>query len=341
MADLRQYFPAIREREEVLAEIHKKKHLQKMFDSWKKEQQKEFLDYCTGVRGIRMLYDGFFKEILNPESAPERLDTFLSLILGFRVRIHTVLPNDSTRIADESSLLITDIVVELEDGSLANVEVQKIGYMFPGQRSACYSADMLLRQYKRVKSKRKKKFSYRDIKSVYTIILFESSTKEFHAFPDTYIHRFEQRSDTGLGIELLQKYVFIPIDIFKERQHNKSITGELEAWLFFLSTDEPDEIVKLIEAYPEFKAMYKEAYEICRNMEVVMGFFSEELREMDRNTVQLMIDEMQEELERKDKKLAQKDEELVQRGEKLAQKDEELARALHRIAELEKKQDLR
>ncbi len=41
-----------------------------------------------------------------------------------------------------------DIVVELEDGSIANVEAQKIGYAFPGQRSACYSADLLLRQYK-------------------------------------------------------------------------------------------------------------------------------------------------------------------------------------------------
>ncbi|MFR5569454.1 MAG: hypothetical protein ACLTLJ_11150, partial [Eisenbergiella massiliensis] len=36
-----------------------------------------------------------------------------------------------------------------------------------------------------------------------------------------------------------------------------------------------------------------DVYEVCRNMEKVMGMFSEELREMDRNTVQYMIDEMQ------------------------------------------------
>lgn len=30
--------------------------------------------------------------------------------------------------------MITDIVVQLEDGSIANVEIQKIGYTFPGQR---------------------------------------------------------------------------------------------------------------------------------------------------------------------------------------------------------------
>ena len=78
----------------------------------------------------------------------------------------------------ESSLVIMDIVVELEDHSIANVEVQKIGYKFSGQRSACYSADLLLRQYKRVRGERGRAFSYRDIQKVYTIVFFEKSPKE-------------------------------------------------------------------------------------------------------------------------------------------------------------------
>lgn len=39
--------------------------------------------------------------------------------------------------------------------------------------------------------------------------------------------------------------------------------------------------------------MYAHIYDICQNIEKVMGMFSKELRELDRNTVQLMIDEMQ------------------------------------------------
>lgn len=186
-----------------------------------------------------------------------------------------------------------DIVVELEDSSLANVEVQKIGYNFPGQRSACYSADLLLRQYKRVRGLKKKKFSYKDIKNVYTIVLFEESTSEFHKFPNTYLHYFEQHSDTGLQLELLQKFLFIPLDIFQENQHNKIISSKLDAWLLFFSSDNPEDILRLIEQYPEFQAMYEQAYDLCRNVENVMGFFSKELQILDRNTVQLMIDEMQ------------------------------------------------
>lgn len=129
-------------------------------------------------------------------------------------------------LADECSLLITDIVVELEDGSLANVEIQKIGYAFPGERMACYSADLLLRQYKRVRARRKKKFTYRDIKTVYTIVLLEKSTKEFHDVKTKYVHRGRHKFDTGLKINTLQEYILIPLDIFKENKHNKTIESK-------------------------------------------------------------------------------------------------------------------
>ena len=148
---LQQYFPMIRTREEVLNEIESKSRLKNLFYEWTEENQNEFLDFCTGVKGIKIMYDFMIKEILNPENTPERVNELLTLLLGQRVRIVDVLPNDGTRLADESTLLITDMVVQLEDGSIANLEIQKIGYYFPGERSACYSADLLLRQYKRVR----------------------------------------------------------------------------------------------------------------------------------------------------------------------------------------------
>ena len=52
-------------------------------------------------------------------------------------------------------------------------------------------------------------------------------------------------------LNLLQKYVFLPLDIFRENMHNKGITDKLDAWLAFLSMDSPEVIVKLIKKYPE------------------------------------------------------------------------------------------
>lgn len=62
----------------------------------------------------------------------------------------------------------------------------------------------------------------------------------------------------------------------------------------FLSSEDPERIIELINKYPMFREMYDDIYELCRNMEKVMGMFSKELRELDRNTEQYMIDEMQE-----------------------------------------------
>ena len=335
---LKVHFPMIRDREEVIKEIDANKELQLIFDGWTNEQQKIFLDICTGMRGARILSDIMFKESLNPDTAPERLEDLLTLILKKKVKILKVLPNDSARISAESSLLIMDIVVQLEDGSIANVEVQRMGYYFPGQRSACYSADLLLRQYKRVKGEKGKKFSYRDIKKVYTIVFYEKSTQEFHRFPeDIYIHRSKQEADTGLEIDLLQEYAFIALDIFRKKLHNKGVEKKdrLEAWLTFLSEDDPEFILKLIEVYPEFEALYQEVYELCRNTERIMGIFSKELEELDKKTVQYMIDEMQGMIDDQNEQLSQKDEQLSQKDEQLSQKDEAIKLLKKRIEELE------
>ena len=140
---LQNYFPMIRTQEEILEEIREKPELWSQYRGWKESYQQEYLEICSGVRGIKMLYDPFFKAIMNPDTRPERLSDFLSEVLGRKVKILKVLPNESGRIAAESSLLVMDIVIQFEDGSIANVEVQKIGYGFPGERSACYSADLL------------------------------------------------------------------------------------------------------------------------------------------------------------------------------------------------------
>ena len=344
---LQQYFPLIRTREEIEREILSNPVLQDMFFNWKKKGQEEFLDFMSGAKGVKMLYDSFFKEILNPESTPGRLEEFLSLVLKKKVRILKVLPNDGVRLADEASLLITDIVVELEDKSIANVEMQKIGYKFPGQRSACYSADLLLRQYKRVKDEKEDTFSYQDIKPVYTIILFERSTKEFHAYPETYIHSFKQQSDTGIPSELLQEYTYIPLDIFRKYVQNKGIRNKLEAWLAFLSFDEIEMILTIITQYPEFKELYSQLYEICRNMEQVMGMFSKELQILDRNTVQYMIDEMQETIDRQKEELEEK-ERLYQNKlnekerlhqEEMERKEKEYRKLLDEIKRLKEKNE--
>ena len=214
-----------------------------------------------------MLYDSFFKEIMNPEKNPERIEELLSLLLDRQVRILKVLPLEGTRLAGAHSLVIMDIVVELEGGSLANVEVQKLGYRFPGQRSACYSADLLLRQYKRVREEKRERFHYRDIKTVYTVVLFEQSP------------------DTGLELDLLQEFCFVPLDIFQQIYHNKGIRDRRDAWLVFLSMEEPEGILDLLECCPDFGKLTKRSIVYAGMWRISWKCFRENCRNWNRERI--------------------------------------------------------
>ena len=334
ISKLKTHFPLIREREEVLSTIQSDTRLSALYNSWTPARQDEFLNFCTGMKGIKVLYDSFFKEVMNPEYTPERLEAFLSVVLKRKVKIVKILPNDSTRIADEASLLITDIIVELEDDSLANVEIQKIGYSFPGERCACYSSDMLLRQYKRVRSTQGENFSYNNIKTVYLIVIYEKSPKEFKKYPAKYYHYGKQVFDTGLQLNMLQEYVMIPLDIFHENMDNKTIETPLDAWLTFMASDNPDRIIQLITNFPEFKPMYETLYQMCLNIERVMNMFSEELRILDRNTVKYMIDEQQQEIDRQWEQLAEKDLQLEEKNLQIEKKDSQIKEKDSQIKEL-------
>ena len=98
---LRKYFPMIRTEKEILAEIQGKNALNTIFQKWTTKQQRDFLNMATGMRGVKVLYDSYFKEIFNPELRPKRLEAFLSLLLKQRIKIKAILHGDSSRIADE------------------------------------------------------------------------------------------------------------------------------------------------------------------------------------------------------------------------------------------------
>lgn len=109
------------------------------------------------------------------------------------------------------------------------------------------------------------------------------------------------------------------------------INNRLEAWLAFMCMDEPDDILSIIEKYSDFKEMYEQIYVICRDLDEVMGMFSKELQELDRNSVELMVDEMQkdldktrEELEESKMEIEEKDQQLKENKLQMKKMQEEL-----------------
>ena len=282
-------------REQVLTLLRKDAKTYRTFQGFPPEEQEKLLSFMEGNRGLQITYDSFFKKIMDPDSHPERLESFLSAVLNQRVRIWTVLPHEGIKLSSSGSLVIMDIVLELADGSIADVEMQKIGYAFPGERSDCYAADFIMRQYNRVKNARGDKFSFRDMRPVYLIILMEDSSKEFKTCSPCYVHRRETSYSSGTSVTNLSNIVYISLDTFHAKVHN--ISTELDAWLTFLSSDSPSDILKLVTAFPKFREYYQDIVNFRRHPEELIYMYSEALLAVDRNTVQYMVDELKNELQ--------------------------------------------
>ena len=69
---LREQFPILRTEQEVFKDIRGNPRLLRTFHSWPDERRREFLNFCTGARGVKMVYATFFKEVMNPEYTPDR-----------------------------------------------------------------------------------------------------------------------------------------------------------------------------------------------------------------------------------------------------------------------------
>lgn len=270
------------------------------FLQFPQEIRQEFMDFCIGKNGLRITYDPVFRKIFNPEIHRDRLESLLSSILGRKVSILEVLPREGTRLSETGSFIIMDVLVRLDDGSYANIEMQKIGYNFPLARADCYASDIIMRQYEKVKSEQGKKFSFNDLHKVYCIILMEQSPEEFHSVRYKYIHVRTASFDTGIykNNAGLHEDVFICLDTFHSIVHNITKSSTLQdAWLTFLDSEDINEISELIRNFPMFLPIYKEIAEFAQRPEELINMFSEALYIMDRNMERLMVEEMREKVE--------------------------------------------
>lgn len=256
--------------------------------------QKDILGFIVGQHGLKITYDSFFQSILSPHLHPRRIESLLSAIFEDEVHIKEVLPREGNQMAEDGSLIIMDILLQLSNNTYINVEMQKYGYLFPGERSDCYAADFIMRQYNKLKDEKKDHFSYKDMKPFYIIVLMANSSSAFLKVAPAYIHNEITTYDSGARVTSLSHIKYISLDTFHKSVHN--ITNKLDAWLTFLSSDKPEDIISLINAYPEFMELYQDISTFRTKPKELIHMYSEALAIADRNTVKLMIDEMKEQL---------------------------------------------
>ena len=311
-------------RQEVFEQIREDPDAYAHYCRLSEDERNALIEFCMGNRGLQITYDPFFREIFHPLKHPTRLSRFLSALLGQSVTVQTILPREGIQLSNESSLMIMDVLVQTSDGTLINVEMQKIGYAFPIERTFCYGSDLLVRQYANLREELKNYFSYVYMRPVYVIVLMEKSPGIFHEKPDSYIHHSNFQFDSGLPTKNLLNFIYIPLDIFLNIPHNE--LTELDAWLYFLSSSNPLHIQQIIEKYPFFKELYQDIINFRFHPKELIFMYSEALAIADRNTIKYMIDELKQELKETESELSEKNAALYKLDAALAEKDAALSK---------------
>ena len=309
---------------DIIRDLLSEPELYNQYLSMNQEWKLRFMDFCLGRKTLPLTYEPFFKKIFHPDIHPDRLSRFISSLLEIPVKVVKVLPLEESFL-DGGSLMIMDILVELSDGTLANVEIQKIPYAFPGERISCYSSDLVLRQYSRVKGEKGKDFTYRNMKKVYTIVIFEKSVKAFHNHPTQYFHHGKTTFDTGLQMEFLQEYCLIALDVFRQFPYPE-VRNEQTAWLSLLCTEDILQTSVLISEYPWLEEIYVEMAGLMHNPKEVLNMFSDALKILDHNTVQYMIEEQKKEIEKLEREKQQNEKLLKEKDDQIA----EMLKLLHK-----------
>ena len=123
----------------------------------------------------------------------------------------------------------------------------------------------------------------------------------------------------------------LPIYIFRAMPHNK--LKELDAWLYFLGSDDPKDMQRIVQKYPFFQELYQDIIRFRYQPKEVISMYSEALAIMDKNTVEYMIDEMRAEIRAEMR--AEMQAEIRKRDLSLQQKDALIRELQARLMQLE------
>ena len=304
---------ALTPREKVVESIKADHDTLRRFGKLKPEQQENIITFLSGERGLEVLLDSFFQKLFNPMENKDRICSLLSALIGQEVEDFAMLPREGNPMYEKGSLVIMDILVRLKDGSFVDVEMQKIGYRFPSQRSTCYASDLVMRQYNALRAEHGDEFSYEMIRPVNIVVIIESPSREFTE-TGSYIHKRQVSYSSGVKFSESVNICYITLDSFRKSIQN--INEPLDKWLAFFTYKEPKDIISLVNKFPEFFQLYHEISEFRRDPKEAIAMYSEALAVLDHNTELFMIKEAHQEIE----ELKQKKAEMLQEMNEIRQK---------------------
>lgn len=137
---------------------------------------------------------------------------------------------------------------------------------------------------------------------------------------------------------------------YKDKDVTEKMKLDRLKYLSLFVAETPQEIEQLIGIFPDLEGVRRDISEYMERPEEVLSMFSEALRIVDRNTAELMVDRMKDEMdklrvlsEEKDAEIdalktssGEKDAEIKEKDNKIEEKNAEIARLRKLVGELDK-----
>lgn len=162
-------------------------------------------------------------------------------------------------------------------------------------------------------------------------------------------------------VNLEEDYVLISFDTFRKYRYadvkkgrteirecdydstqykDKDVTEKMKLdrlkYLSLFVAETPQEIEQLIGIFPDLEGVRRDISEYMERPEEVFSMFSEALRILDRNTAELMVDRMKDEMDKLRVLSEEKDAEIKERDNKIEEKNAEIARLKRQLKEQNK-----
>ena len=114
------------------------------------------------------------------------------------------------------------------------------------------------------------------------------------------------------------------------------ILEKVTAWLSLLATRNVDDLTEILAVYPWLEAIYQDMASYLHKPEEVLTMFSDALKILDHNTVQYMIDEMQNTIDDQKAQINDAHSQLADKDSQIAGKDSQINDLAAEIAALKK-----
>ncbi len=114
------------------------------------------------------------------------------------------------------------------------------------------------------------------------------------------------------------------------------ILEKVTAWLSLLATRNVDDLTEILAVYPWLEAIYQDMASYLHKPEEVLTMFSDALKILDHNTVQYMIDEMQNTIDDQKAQISDKDSQLAGKDSQINDPATEIAALKKQLAAQQK-----